>query len=233
MKKIALIGVILLAWAGVVQAQLMPTQPFTEGQHYIKLAQATSARKTNGVSVTEIFSYMCHACNDFEPYIQNWKNKQLSDVELNRIPVGFGRPAWELIANGYLIAEIMGIADGAHLSLMNTIWKEGKQMRSMQDLADFYAGQGADKEKYLALDKSFMLNMRQKQNNEKLGIYAPRGTPTMIVNGTYKIQTSEAVPNYDVLLSVVDFLVAKERAENTSASVESSSAEVVAETSSK
>ena len=120
----------------------------------------------------------------------------------------------------------MGVADDAHLPLMNAIWKGGKQMRTMQDLAGFYAGQGADAEKFLALDNSFMLNMRQKQNNDKLGIYSPRGTPTMIVNGTYKIQTSKAVPNYDAVLAVVDFLVAKERAENSSVSVESSSAEV-------
>jgi thiol:disulfide interchange protein DsbA len=224
MKKIALTAVSLLLISGFAQAQFTPVEQYREGEHYMLLPQTTSAKSTTGVSVTEIFSYMCHACNDFEAYMQNWKKKQLADVTLNRIPVGFGRASWDLLANGYLIAEIMGIAEETHLPLMNTIWKEGKQFRTMQDLADFYASHGADREKYLGLEGSFMLNMRQKQNNDKLGVYSPRGTPTMVVNGTYKVQTGQAVPNYDALLSVVDFLVAKERAANASAAAPSAEA---------
>ncbi len=214
MKKIALLGMFLLGWDISVQAQPAANEPYSEGVHYLRLVQAPSARKSDTVNVTEIFSYGCHACNDFEPHMQNWKGKQAGDVKLNRIPVGFGRAAWDLLAKAYLIAEIMGIEEEAHVPLMNAIWKDRRQMRTLEDLASFYAEQGADREKYLALDNSFMLNMRQKQNNDKLGIYAPRGTPTMVVNGKYKIQTNQSVPNYEAMLSVVDYLVARERAES-------------------
>ncbi len=211
MKQIAMIGAILMSWGSMAQAQDAAVDPFREGVHYFKLNQAPQAQTSDVVSVTEIFSYSCHACNEFEPFMQSWKERQAQDVKLNRIPVGFGRNAWELMAKGYLIAEIMGIEEEAHVPLMNALWKDRRQMRSIEDLADFYAERGADREKYLALDNGFMLNMRQRQNKDKLGVYAPRGTPTMIVNGKYKIQTGQAVPNYQVLLSVVDFLVAKER----------------------
>ncbi len=211
MKKIAIIGAILMCWTSLAQAQNAAPDPFQEGVHYFKINQAVQARVPDVVRVTELFSYGCHACNEFEPFIQSWKDRQAQDVKLNRIHVGFGRNAWELLAKGYLIAEIMGIEEQAHVPLMNAIWKDRRQMRTLEDLADFYAEQGADREKYLALDNGFMLNMRQKQNMDKLGIYAPRGTPTMVVNGKYKIQTGQKVPNYEVMLSVVDFLVAKER----------------------
>ena len=208
MKQFALIGALLLGWSGMVQAQ---AEPYREGYHYFKLNQANAPRKSEFVTVTELFSYGCHACNDFEPYMQSWKGRQAADVKLDRIPVGFGHRAWELMARGYVIAEIMGVEEEAHVPLMNAIWKEKRQFRSIEDLADFYAEQGADKAKYMSLDNSFMLSMREKQNTDKLGLYAIKGTPTMVVDGKYKIQTGPAVPNYEAMLSVVDFLVAKGR----------------------
>jgi len=213
MKKTALIGTLLLLWGSSAQAQTAASEPFSDGIHFTELVQAASPRKSDVVTVTELFSYGCHACNDFEPYMQNWKSKQADNVKLNRIPVGFGRAAWDLLAKGYVIAEIMGIEEENHVPLMNAIWKDRRPMRTLEDMADFYSEQGADKQKFLALDGSFMLDMRQKQNSDKLGLYAPRGTPTMVVNGRYKVQTGPSVPNYDVMLSVVDYLVQKEQSE--------------------
>lgn len=214
MKQLAIIATLLLAFAGTAIAQ---TGQFREGVHYTKLTEATSSRKPDSVTVTEIFSYGCHACNEFEPFIQSWKARQPDDVKMNRIPVSFNRPQWNLLAKGYLMAEILGVEDETHMPLMNAIWKEGlwnrgTQIRSVEQLADFYQTQGVDREKFLALDKGFMLNMRERRNAELLGIYAPRQTPTMIVAGKYRVQTDRNVPSYDAMLTVVDHLVAKERA---------------------
>lgn len=225
MKKWALVTSLALLLPGMAFAQGGSGEPFREGVHYTTLGQAAAPRNSDKITVTEIFSYGCHACNEFEPFIQNWKDKQAEDVELNRVPVGFGRRAWELLAKAYMMAEILGIADEAHVPLMHAIWKEGRQMRSLEDLADFYAEHGADRDKFLALDQGFMLSMRQKQNNDKLSLYAPRQTPTMIVNGKYKVHTGQAVPNYQAMLSVVDYLVQQERAAKIPASAEAAGTE--------
>lgn len=211
MKQFAILGVLLMGFSTIALAQ-QGQEPYKEGTHYFSLNQAAPARQSDVITVTELFSYGCHACNEFEPFMQNWKSQLPEDVKLNRIPVGFGRAAWELLAKGYVMAEILGVEEQAHVPLMNAIWKDGKQMRSIDNLADFYAQHGADRAKYMALDNGFMLNMRLKQNADKLGLYAPRGTPTMVVNGKYKIQTGKDVPSYAAMLQVVDFLVAKERA---------------------
>lgn len=214
MKRLGLLAMLLmvgsLAWA---------QQPdIREGVHYTRLDQAPSARTPEKIEVTEIFSYGCHACNEFEPFIQSWKARQAEDVAFNRIPVGFGRPNWNMLAKGYLMAEILGVEDETHMPLMNAIWKQGlwnrgTQVRSVEQLADFYAGQGVDREKFLALDNGFMLNMREKRNADLLSAYQPRQTPTMIVAGKYKVQTGQSVPSYQAMLAVVDHLVALERAE--------------------
>lgn len=223
MKRIVMIGALLLCWSSVAQAQLAAPEPYQDGVHYFSLNKAASNRKPEKIIVTELFSYGCHACNDIEPFMQSWKQRQAEDVELDRIAVGFGRRAWELLATGYVIAEILGVEEQAHVPMMNAIWREGRQMRSMEEIADFYAEHGADREKFLALNGSFMLNMRQKQNMDRLSAYAPKGTPTLIVAGKYKVQTGQAVPSYEAMLSVVDYLVAKERLEMAPVAAEAKS----------
>jgi len=213
MKRLAIFAT-LMAFAGMAMAQ---TGQFREGVHYTKLDQAASARKPEAVIVTEIFSYGCHACNEFEPYIQSWKARQAEDVKLNRMPVGFGRAQWNLMAKGYLMAEILGVEEDTHQNLMNAIWKEGlwnrgTQIRSVEQLADFYASQGVDRDKFMALDGGFMLSMREKRNADLLSVYQPRQTPTLIVAGKYKVQTGQNVPSFQAMLTVVDHLVAQERA---------------------
>lgn len=214
MKRLAIFATLALAFAGVAVAQ--PAQ-FREGVHYTKLTEATSSRKPEAVVVTEIFSYGCHACNEFEPFIQSWKSRQPETVKLNRIPVSFNRPQWNMLAKGYLMAEILGVENQTHVPLMNAIWKEGlwnrgTQIRTVEQLADFYQTQGVDRDKFMALDNGFMLNMRERRNSELLGVYQPRQTPTMIVAGKYRVQTDRNVPSYDAMLMVVDHLVAKELA---------------------
>lgn len=210
MKRFAIFGTLLMGLSSLATAH-EGHEPFQEGVHYFSLNQAAPSRQSDVITVTELFSYGCHACNEFEPFMQSWKSRQAEDVKLNRIPVGFGRAAWELLAKGYVMAEILGIEEQGHLPMMNAIWKDGLQVRSIEDMADFYSKHGAERDKYMALDNGFMLNMRMKQNMDKLSLYAPRGTPTMVVNGKYKIQTGKDVPQYETLLMVVDHLVDQER----------------------
>jgi predicted DsbA family dithiol-disulfide isomerase len=51
-----------------------------------------------------------------------------------------------------------------------------------------------------------------------------QGTPSLIVAQKYLVAGNEAVANYDAMLSVVDFLIAKEYAERKLATPEAASA---------
>jgi protein dithiol oxidoreductase (disulfide-forming) len=216
-KTFTMVGAILLSWGSMGFAQTGTAELYQEGIHYLELKQVDPARISDTIIVTEIFSYGCIACNDFEPFMQDWKGRQAEDIKLDRIPVGFGRPTWELLAKAYLIAEIMGIEEEAHVHLMNTIWQDGREFRSLEDLADFYSEFGVGKQEFMAMDNGFALDMRQNLNATKLNVYSPRSTPTMIVDGKYKVRSSDSVPSYQAMLSVVDFLVEKERKARMSA----------------
>ena len=205
-----------LAFSGVAFAQ-DTTGRFQEGVHYFAIDPPLNGQPVDGVRVTEVFSYLCNHCATFEPYMQSWKGRKPEGVEFTRIPVEFGRAIWGLYARAYVTADLLGVAEEAHVAMMDALWKERKQMRSMEEIAEFYAAYGVDPEKFVATSKSFAVDMRMKNEQKAVRDAGVSGTPAMLVNGKYRISAGGAVNDYEVLLEIVDALVAREQVAETAA----------------
>lgn len=220
-----LIGTFFLAIGGNAMAQAPANAKYKEGIHYSVIENAP---KTGGntVEVVEAFSYLCSHCATFEPYISSWVQRKPENVSFKRIPVVFGRSSWEVYAQAYVTADLMGIADKAHGPLMDKLWKEKAVMRSVDDLSQFYAAFGADPEKFVATSKSFAVNAQMRKEQHEVQTAGVRGTPSLIVNGNYLVSGNEAVASYDVMLDVVDYLVALELASQNMAAAGKDSAAV-------
>jgi thiol:disulfide interchange protein DsbA len=201
----------LLSLATAVQAQGGKPVPYQEGLHYFLIDGAPVA-PAEKMELVEAFSYMCSHCNTFEPYISAWQKRKPEDVSFRRIPVVFGRGAWELYARGYVTAELMNVPEDAHTAMMDRLWKEKNIMRSMEELADFYSQFGVDRDKFLATSDSFAVETRLMKDQQKVRDYGITGTPSLILNGKYRIAGNAAVPSFDVMLDIVDFLIASESA---------------------
>ena len=182
---------------------------YQEGIHYTLIPNAPE-RQGDEIQVAEAFSYMCNHCATFEPYITSWKERMPENVEFTRVPVVFGRSSWELYARAYVTAELMGIADEAHPALMEKLWKEREVMRDMQQLAAFYADFGVEPEAFVATSESFAVDAKMRRDQQMLQNAGVRGTPSLIVDGKYLVAAGAAVGSFDVMLDVVDFLLARE-----------------------
>lgn len=205
MRTMPLIGILLLLAWGQAMAQ---DGPYREGVHYFAIDQAPVER--DHVVVTEAFSYLCNHCATFEPYMQNWKARMPENVVLERLPVGFGRRAWELYSRAYITARLMGIEEKSHVAMMDAIWKDRRQMRSLEELAEFYSQFGVSKESFMATAQSFNVDTQLRREQRLVRTYGVNGTPSMIVNGKYRVASSREVASFEMMLSVVDFLVARE-----------------------
>lgn len=190
---------------------------FQEGVHYHKIDPPLNGKPVDGVRVTEVFSYLCNHCATFEPYMQAWKTRKPENVELTRIPVEFGRAIWGLYARAYVTADLLGVAEEGHVAMMDALWKESRQMRSMEELAGFYAGYGVDEEKFLATANSFAVDMRMRNEQNMVRAAGVSGTPSMLVNGKYRVSAGGPVNSFDAMLEIVDALVAAEQAAETAA----------------
>ena len=207
MIRKAILAMVLLLGSQVVLAQ---QDKYQEGVHYFKLNQAPVQTDSDKIEVTEAFSYGCSHCNTFEPYMQNWSESKAENVVLTRIPVGFGRKSWEMMARAYIVAEMMGIVEESHIAMMDAIWKQKRQFRSLEDLADFYAGFGVEKSSFIAHFESFAADSQLRKSQRDIQLFGITGTPSLVVNRKYRIANNKDVTDFDAMLDVVDFLVAKE-----------------------
>jgi thiol:disulfide interchange protein DsbA len=162
------------------------------------------------VEVTELFSYGCSHCNTFEPYLKSWVETKPDNVKYNRIAVSFGRKAWEMMARAYITAEMLGIEDESHMAMMDAIWKEGRQFRKLDDLAEFYTNFGVEKSAFLANYQSFAADSQLRKSQRDVSLFGITGTPSLVVNRKYRVQSSKDVKDFNAMLDVVDFLVSKE-----------------------
>ena len=203
---------VILAFSLLLGSHLAMAQQekYQEGVHYFKINQIPADSGTGIVEVTEIFSYACSHCNTFEPYMQSWSEKKADNVKLTRIPIVFGRKAWEMMARGYIAAEMLGIVEESHIAMMDAIWKEGKQFRNLDQLADFYSGFGVEKSSFLANYQSFAADSQLRRGQRDVQLFGINGTPSLVVNRKYRVTSSKDVSDFNAMLDVVDFLVAKE-----------------------
>jgi thiol:disulfide interchange protein DsbA len=185
--------------------------PYQEGLHYFLIDQAP-AISDEPMQLVEAFSYLCTHCNTFEPYINSWKKRKPEHVSFRRLPVVFGRGSWELYARAYVTAEMMNVAEEAHGALMDRLWKDKQIMRSMDELAAFYSQFGVDPEKFVSTSKSFAVDGRIRKDQALVQSWGIRGTPSLVLNGKYRVSGNAAVPSFEVMLDVIDYVIELESA---------------------
>ena len=204
-----IIALSLLLGSQLAMAQL---EPYQEGVHYFNIGQVPADTGSETVEVTELFSYGCSHCNTFEPYLESWNQSKPENVKFNRVAVAFGRRAWEMMARAYITAEMLGIEDESHVAMMDAIWKERKQFRTVDELADFYMQFGIERSAFLANYQSFAADSQLRKSQRDVQLFGITGTPSMVVNRKYRVTSSKAVGDFNAMLDVVDFLVSKESA---------------------
>lgn len=191
---------------------------YQEGLHY-QLIDGAPAVSSGPIEVLEAFSYLCSHCGTFDPYVEAWAKRLPENVIFRRLPVVFGRESWEIYARAYLTAEALSVAEAGHGPLMDRLWKEKKVLRSMEELAEFYAQFGVDPQKFLATARSFAVESRLKRDQMRVQSFGIRGTPSLVVNGKFLVAGNAAVPSFEAMLDVVDYLIEKESAGLKQASV--------------
>ena len=184
--------------------------PLEAGKTYVELDNPVPVSVPGKIEVVELFWYGCPHCYAFEPTINPWVEKLPKDVNFKRIPAMFGGP-WDAHGQLFLTLEAMGVEHKVHNAVFEAIQKQGKRLTKPEDMADFVATQGVDKDKFLATFNSFAIQGQIKQAKELAQKYGVQGVPTMIVNGKYRFDLG-STGGPEQTLNVADQLIAKERA---------------------
>lgn len=191
---------VLALFAGISQA-------FDEGIEYKKLELAETKGEGGKILVQEFFWYGCPHCYSMEPYLAEWKKKMPSNVEFEAVPAPFN-PVWALHARGFYAAQQLGVAEKAHVPLFKAIHDNKQRIFDRQSLADFYATQGADRDKFLKLLSSFSVDGKVRRADSLTRRYQLDSVPSFAVNGVYVTSPSMAGTN-ERALQVLDQLIAQ------------------------
>ncbi len=204
MARMIFLGTLLALIAGAAQAQ-----PFIEGTHYQRI-DGPAVAIDDRVEVIEAFAYPCGACRNFLPHITAWEETLPEYVDFQRRPVPL-QQGWELFVLGYYTAQVMGLdIHEVHPAIFRAVHDERRRIRSIEDLAEIYTENNDNTaESFVNTAGSFAVDSQLRKNRSDLIRFGVRSTPTVIVQGTWRINPN-AFNSYEQMLAAVDFLVAQE-----------------------
>lgn len=199
---------------------------YEAGKHYETLPQAQRTNVAPGkVEVMEVFSYGCPACDHFQPSMKRLKAALPANAQLVYLPASWNPSEnWPTFQRAYLTAKSLGVSEKAHDQMFEAIWTTGelgilegitrgppkKNLPSIEDVARFYQKvTGVKAADFVAASKSFTVDLKMRQADAQIIAMKVASTPTIVVNGKYKL-LNDAIQTPDDLIGVVKFLVAKE-----------------------
>lgn len=203
--------------ASSIAAAALAGPPLVAGTDYVEIRNGQPFDPLDGkVEVVEIFSYVCPACARFQPLVSAWKKTLPPNVRFTYVPAAFGGP-WIPYARAYYVAEqTPGLLDKTHDALFHAIHldqtlKGERGQDSDAQIAAFYAKYGADPQQFVGTMNSFAIDAklnRAKQFIERSFVGDTASTPTIVVNGKYRVKGT----SYEDLLRIATRLIADQQA---------------------
>lgn len=213
------------ALATGVSAPASSAQTWTEGVNYFLVQPARPTSVPPGkVEVTEVFSYACPACNVFQPTMHKLKQSLPANAVVDYLPAAFNTAEdWPMFQLAYVTAQVLGVDQQTHDAMFDAVWKGGdlsvtdpstralkSRMPTIEDAAKFYNQHaGVPVEKFVATSKSFSADLKVRSDQDLVMAYKVDRTPTIIVNGKYRLH-AESAGGTDQVIELVKYLVAKE-----------------------
>ena len=214
----------LLAVATLLLPLAAPAATWTEGIHYVRVTPPQQTTVPAGkVEVMEVFSYACPACNAFQPVIEKLRSTLPPQAQVVFLPAAFNpQEDWPMFQRAFFAAQALGIAERTHQAMFDAVWKTGElgvttagnrlkdPLPSLADAARFYARvAGVDPQKFLAMANSFAIDSKVRAADAQILAMHVESTPTLIVNGKYRV-IRDSVQTNDQVMELVRFLMARE-----------------------
>lgn len=181
--------------------------PYSDGDQYVTLSAPYQRDSSSGkVEVVEVFSYACIHCAEFSTYADELRKTLPKGVDFKLVPAPFN-DTWVPFARAYYAARKLGVLDRTHDLLFEKKFKEQYPINSMNEIADFYASQGVNRDEFLKIANSPDVDAQIKKDLALIQAWGVDGTPTIVVDGKYRTAN---VKNFDELVALTKWLVQKE-----------------------
>lgn len=219
----------LLSVAAALIAVAMPVQAqdrWVEGKHYFRILPAQPTTVPPGkVEVTEVLSYGCPACFRFLPVVEQLKKQLPPQAQIVYTHASFNTAEqWPMFQRAFYTAQQLNLVDKTHDAMFRAVWGRSGELAvvdpatnriktpppTIEDAAQFYAKTtGIDPKLFLDTSKSFAVDANIRRAETFMRAARVDQTPTIIVNGKYRLHTVSA-GGVKEMLELVNYLVQKE-----------------------
>ncbi len=206
------LAVLPLAHAQAVQ--------YEAGKQYFLVEPPQPTTTGDKIEVLEVFSYACPACNAFQTIANKIKADLPPNAQMAYLPAAFRTDEdWPVFQRAFFAAQALGLVEKTHDAMFDAVWKEGslkindpvthklvQPMPTIDDVAKFYAKYGVKAEDFVGTANSFAVNAKIKRADAQVKAYGVDSTPTIIVNGKYRLNAQSA-GGWDKVPALVAYLV--------------------------
>lgn len=184
MKRLALLFALTIA----LLPALAWSAPAVEGRDYALIEGGAPYQPLAGkIEVAEVFAYWCNHCANFAPALEAWKRTQPKDVRLSYVPLP--QDSEDVFARGFFATQAAGALDKVHGPLFLAVHEEKSvpSNPSIDELAAWYGQRGLNAKRLKAAMAAPALADRLAAARQFAVRSGVEGTPTLIINGRYRI----------------------------------------------
>jgi thiol:disulfide interchange protein DsbA len=174
---------------------------YREGTHYHRLATPVEAGPNE---IVEVFNYACPACAQFQPEIDAFKRDKGDAVSIRYVPAEF-HPTWAPFARAYHAFQELGAFGRLHRALFEALYVQGRQLQTIEDIADVAALAGIDRATFLEVAVSPKVEAALESSRAYTRAVGVTSTPSLIVAGRYRVERNQ--PGSAKALQVADWLL--------------------------
>ncbi len=168
------------------------------------------------IEVLEFFSWGCPHCRDFNPLVSRWAGKLPKDVAFRRVPVTFGRAAWENLSRLFYALEIMGELKRLDEAVFSAIHDHHIDLYTEAGTQTWVRQQGLDARRFGDAFHDFSTETRMARAEQLINAYDVKSVPMLAVAGRYKL-IAQGPSGHAGMLASADELIAKVRKERPKA----------------
>ncbi|PJK01643.1 hypothetical protein CO611_00710 [Lysobacteraceae bacterium NML03-0222] len=162
------------------------------------------------IEVAEVFSYRCPHCAMFQPISDGWRKRLGDDVHYVHVPATFDPR--DMFARAHFAAQKTGVIASSHGALFRAIHSERNfpGNPSADELVAFHVRQGANQASFVAAMNSPETAALMQKSREFIEANGVMGTPTLIINGQYRVTGRSHQDN----IRIAEQLIAQLRAQH-------------------
>jgi thiol:disulfide interchange protein DsbA len=201
-RRIVVAGAGVAAFGGLAGAARAEPQV---GRNYNVLNPALPVDAPGKIEVLEFFWYGCPHCYNLQPYIEKWLKALPADAAFRRVPAIFNQ-RWARDAATFYAFEALGVLEKVHRPFFESIHRDRLKSDNKAAMHEWLAKQGIDPKKFDEAIASFGVQSKVQRAMQLTAGYGIDGTPSLAVNGRYRISAGQA-SNQDDMLATATYLI--------------------------